>query len=56
MATTGFNETHCFQNLGFTSYEISKGGVIQLARSLACEIAPKRIRVNTISPGVTRTR
>ncbi|KAL1941773.1 hypothetical protein VTO73DRAFT_6773 [Trametes versicolor] len=43
-------------NLGLTSYEIAKGSVIQLARSLACEIAPKRIRVNTISPGITRTR
>lgn len=43
------------QNLGMTSYETSKGGVLQLARSLACEIAPKRIRVNSISPGMTRT-
>ncbi|KAL1945705.1 hypothetical protein VTO73DRAFT_1707 [Trametes versicolor] len=42
-------------NFGMTSYEASKGGVLQLARSLACEIAPKRIRVNSISPGVTRT-
>ncbi|KAI0634657.1 hypothetical protein C8Q77DRAFT_1053686 [Trametes polyzona] len=42
-------------NLGITSYEIAKCGVLQLARSLACELAPKGIRVNSISPGYHRT-
>lgn len=39
------------QNLGITTYEIAKSGVLQMARSLACELAPKGIRANTISPG-----
>ncbi|KAI0824977.1 hypothetical protein BC628DRAFT_1321536, partial [Trametes gibbosa] len=42
-------------NMGMTPYEISKSGVHQLARSLACELAPERIRVNTISPGYFNT-
>lgn len=32
-------------------YNPSKAGVIQMARSLACELGSKRIRVNSISPG-----
>ncbi|KAI0634658.1 hypothetical protein C8Q77DRAFT_645402 [Trametes polyzona] len=42
-------------NLGMTPYEISKSGVHQLARGLACELAPKGIRVNTLSPGYFNT-
>ncbi|KAH9848955.1 NAD-P-binding protein [Lenzites betulinus] len=42
-------------NIGLTSYEASKSGVQQMARSLACELAPQGIRVNTISPGAFRT-
>ncbi|KAH9848960.1 NAD-P-binding protein [Lenzites betulinus] len=42
-------------NVGLTSYEVSKSGVQQMARSLACELAPQGIRVNTISPGLFRT-
>lgn len=36
-------------------YSISKAGVIHLTRCLAVEWAPYGIRVNSISPGVTRT-
>lgn len=39
------------QNLGVTPYEIAKSGVHQMARSLACELAPEGIRANSISPG-----
>ncbi|KAH9848959.1 NAD-P-binding protein [Lenzites betulinus] len=46
---------HLSVDMGMTPYEMSKGGVLQLARSLACELAPERIRVNTISPGYFRT-
>jgi NAD(P)-dependent dehydrogenase (short-subunit alcohol dehydrogenase family) len=37
-------------------YNISKAGVLHLTRSLAAEWAPRGIRVNSISPGYTRTR
>ena len=33
-------------------YSAAKGGLIQLTRYLACELAPKHIRVNSLSPGI----
>lgn len=36
-------------------YSLTKGALISTARSLAIELAPKRIRVNCISPGVIET-
>jgi len=38
-----------------TAYNASKAGVLHLTRSLAAEWAPKGIRVNSISPGYTKT-
>ena len=38
-----------------SAYNISKGGVNMMTRSLALEWAPYGIRVNSISPGFTRT-
>lgn len=38
------------------AYNTSKAGVLHLTRSLAAEWAPKGIRVNSISPGFTRTQ
>ncbi|MHA1791589.1 MAG: glucose 1-dehydrogenase [Promethearchaeota archaeon] len=38
------------------SYNASKAAVIHLSRSLAVEWAPKGVRVNSISPGYTRTK
>jgi NAD(P)-dependent dehydrogenase (short-subunit alcohol dehydrogenase family) len=40
-------------NLG--AYAISKAADMQLARNLACEWGPAKIRVNTIAPGLIRT-
>jgi len=37
------------------AYNSSKAGVLHLTRSLAVEWAPKNIRVNSISPGYTKT-
>ncbi|KAI0747220.1 sorbose reductase sou1 [Daedaleopsis nitida] len=39
----------------WVSYNTSKSAVLQMARSMACELGPKRIRVNTISPGYIYT-
>lgn len=33
------------------AYNMSKGGVLMLAKALAVELAPHNIRINTISPG-----
>ena len=38
------------------SYNTSKSAVLQMARSMACELGPKRIRVNTLSPGHIYTK
>jgi NAD(P)-dependent dehydrogenase (short-subunit alcohol dehydrogenase family) len=36
-------------------YVASKGGVLSLTRAMALELAPHRIRVNAIAPGLTDT-
>ena len=36
-------------------YSASKGGVLSLTRAMALELAPHRIRVNAIAPGLTDT-
>ncbi|HEY2658585.1 MAG TPA: SDR family oxidoreductase [Caulobacteraceae bacterium] len=33
-------------------YSAAKGGLLQLTRYMACELAPRRIRVNSLSPGI----
>jgi len=38
-----------------THYSASKGGVVALTRAMALELAPHRIRVNAIAPGLTDT-
>ncbi|KAL9714846.1 hypothetical protein Ac2012v2_001506 [Leucoagaricus gongylophorus] len=40
----------------WVSYNTSKSGVLQMARSMACELGPKKIRVNTISPGYIHSK
>ncbi|MGV8880364.1 MAG: SDR family oxidoreductase [Sphingobacteriaceae bacterium] len=40
---------------GHVNYASSKGGIDMLMKSLALEVAPKRIRVNCISPGAIAT-
>lgn len=40
---------------GHVNYAVSKGGIMMLMRSVAQELAPHRIRVNSIGPGAIRT-
>jgi glucose 1-dehydrogenase len=40
---------------GHVNYAASKGGVMMMMKSIAQEVAPQRIRVNSISPGAVRT-
>ncbi|KAK9483573.1 hypothetical protein V1527DRAFT_472817 [Lipomyces starkeyi] len=40
----------------YSPYNISKSAVIQMARSMACELGSAGIRVNSLSPGHIRTK
>lgn len=40
---------------GHANYAASKGGVMLMMKSLAQELAPKKIRVNSIAPGAIKT-
>ena len=40
---------------GHANYAASKGGVMLMMKTLAQEVAPHRIRVNSIAPGAVRT-
>ncbi|BCB89983.1 SDR family NAD(P)-dependent oxidoreductase [Phytohabitans suffuscus] len=41
---------------GYSAYGTMKGGLVVLTRYLAKELSPRGIRVNSVSPGSTRTR
>ena len=41
---------------GFNPYPASKGGIVQLTKSMAIDLAPDGIRVNCVCPGFTETR
>ena len=40
---------------GYSAYAATKAGVRALSRVMASELSPRRIRVNTVVPGATRT-
>src|SRR5262245_47870415 len=40
---------------GYSAYASMKGGLITLSRYMAKEFAPRGVRVNSVSPGSTRT-
>ncbi|NIS60720.1 MAG: glucose 1-dehydrogenase [Proteobacteria bacterium] len=41
---------------GHVNYAASKGGVMMMMKTMAQELAPHRIRVNSIAPGAIKTR
>ncbi|KAI0654844.1 hypothetical protein C8Q70DRAFT_1023977 [Cubamyces menziesii] len=43
-------------NMRILPYHLSKSAVIQMCRNFACELAPKGIRVNSISPAFIKTK
>ncbi len=47
---------HILGEVGLTTYAAAKGALVSAARCLASELAPKNIRVNTVSPGWIETR
>lgn len=50
------NGTRMFSNAGASAYATSKAGQAALAKMLAVELAPDRIRVNVICPGAIDTQ
>ena len=40
---------------GHVNYAASKGGIMMMMKSMAQELAPKKIRVNSIAPGAIKT-
>lgn len=48
---SSINGTRTFSNEGATAYAASKAGQFALAKMLALELAPSKIRVNVICPG-----
>jgi NAD(P)-dependent dehydrogenase (short-subunit alcohol dehydrogenase family) len=54
--TASVNGTRMFSNTGATAYSCSKAGQVALAKMLALELAPKRIRVNVICPGTIKSK
>lgn len=45
----------CFGEVGKSTYGMTKAALLNLSKHLACELARKNIRVNTISPGAICT-
>ncbi|KAJ7099949.1 hypothetical protein B0H15DRAFT_770897, partial [Mycena belliarum] len=54
--TASMSGTIMNPNQHCVAYNTSKSAVLQMARSMACELAPKGIRVNSISPGYILTK
>jgi NAD(P)-dependent dehydrogenase (short-subunit alcohol dehydrogenase family) len=50
------NGTRVFSNTGATAYASSKAGQVALAKMVALELAPHRVRVNVICPGAIETK
>jgi NAD(P)-dependent dehydrogenase (short-subunit alcohol dehydrogenase family) len=55
IVTSSVNGTRMFSNSGASAYSASKAGQVALAKMLAVELAPDKIRVNAICPGAIDT-
>jgi NAD(P)-dependent dehydrogenase (short-subunit alcohol dehydrogenase family) len=40
---------------GYAAYAATKGGLVSMARAIAADLAPRKIRVNVVAPGATKT-
>jgi NAD(P)-dependent dehydrogenase (short-subunit alcohol dehydrogenase family) len=40
---------------GVAAYAATKGGLVSMARAMAADLAPRKIRVNVVAPGATKT-
>jgi NAD(P)-dependent dehydrogenase (short-subunit alcohol dehydrogenase family) len=49
------NGTRVFSNTGATAYSCSKAAQVAMAKMLALELAPDRVRVNVVCPGAIET-
>ena len=54
--TSSVNGTRMFSNTGASAYATTRAGVFAFAKMIALELAPQRIRVNTICPGAIDTQ
>jgi NAD(P)-dependent dehydrogenase (short-subunit alcohol dehydrogenase family) len=55
IVTSSVNGTRIFSNSGASAYSSSKAGQVALAKMLAVELGPAKIRVNVICPGAITT-
>jgi NAD(P)-dependent dehydrogenase (short-subunit alcohol dehydrogenase family) len=55
IVTSSVNGTRIFSGKGATAYSTSKAGQVAMAKMLAVELGPHKIRVNVICPGAIET-
>lgn len=55
VVTSSVNGTRIFSNSGASAYSSSKAGQVALAKMLAVELGPDKIRVNVVCPGAIST-
>jgi NAD(P)-dependent dehydrogenase (short-subunit alcohol dehydrogenase family) len=55
IVTSSVNGSRIFSNTGATAYSASKAGQVAIAKMLAVELGPSKVRVNVICPGAIQT-
>ena len=56
VVTSSVNGNRIFSNAGTVAYSCSKAAQVTMAKMLAVELGPKKIRVNAVCPGSISTR